>query len=227
MLYYYKRNYFGGRDLDQFGYLQGIRTQSIFIREQARDAEKNHISGFLDDQGRWCNTDDEVASVAEKYFKNLFTSTTPTNLNLVLDSVNRVVTPDMNQTLHQPYTRDEVKQALFHMHPSKSPGLDVMSPFLFQKYWHIISNDVTNVVLFVLNSAHMLHKMNYTYIVLIPKKDDPKNVFDYQPISLCNVVSRIVSKVLANRLKLILPNVISNAQSAFVPNRLIKLIILL
>ena len=90
-----------------------------------------------------------------------------------------------------------------------------------------MGNDVTDVVLFVLNSGHMLHKMNYTYIVLIPKKDDPENVFDYQPISLDNVVCRIVSKVLANRLKLILPNVISNAQSAFVPNRLIKLIILL
>jgi len=40
MLYYYKRNYFGGRDLDQFGYLLGIKIQSIFIREQVRDVEK-------------------------------------------------------------------------------------------------------------------------------------------------------------------------------------------
>ena len=203
------------------------KNTKYFHQRASQRRRKNHISGFLDDQGRWCNTEDEVASVAEKYFKNLFTSTTPTNLNLVLDSVNRVVTPDMNQTLLQPYTRDEVKRALFHMHPSKSPGLDLMSPFFFQKYWHIVGNDVTDVVLFVLNSGHMLHKMNYTYIVLIPKKDDPKNVFDYQPISLDNVVCRIVSKVLANRLKLILPNVISNAQSAFVPNRLIKSIILL
>ena len=96
-----------------------------------------------------------------------------------------------------------------------------MSPFFFQKYWHIVGNDVTNAVFSVLNSSHVLHKMNYTHIVLIPKKDDPKNVFDYQPISLGNVVSRVVSKVLANRLKLILPNVISDSQSAFVPNWLI------
>ena len=56
------------------------------------------------------------------------------------------------------------------MHPSKSPRLDGMSPFFFQKFWHIVGNDVTNVVLSVLNSGHMLHKMNYTHIVLIPKK---------------------------------------------------------
>ena len=67
----------------------------------------------------------------------------------------------------------------------------------------------------------MLHKMNYTHIVLIPKINEPKNVVDFRPISLANLVSWIVSIVLANRLKLILPNVIFESQSAFVSNRLI------
>ena len=76
-------------------------------------------------------------------------------------------------------------------------------------------------MLSVLSSSHMLHKMNYTHIVLIPKINEPKHVADFRPISLANVVSRIVSKVLANRLKQILPNVISKSQSAVVPNQLI------
>ena len=67
--------------------------------------------------------------------------------------------------------------------------------------------------------------MSYTHVVLIPKINEPKHVFDYRPISLGNVVSRIVSKNVVSRIVskvlTILPNVISDSQSAFVPNQLI------
>lgn len=97
----------------------------------------------------------------------------------------------------------------------------VCSLSFFQKYLHIVSTNVTNAILSVLQSSHFLHKKSYTHTILIPKIKKPKSVSDYRPISLGNVVSRIVSKVLANQLKLIFPNVISDSQSAFVPNRLI------
>ena len=113
------------------------------------------------------------------------------------------------------------KQVLFQMQPSKSPEPDGMPLFFFQKYWHIVGQDITIVVLSVFNSDHMLHKMNFTYIVLIPKNNELKNMSNYRPISLGNVISRIVSKVVANRLKHVLPMVISGAQSAFIPNGLI------
>ena len=61
--------------------------------------------------------------------------------------------------------------------------------------------------------------MNYTHIALIPKKNEPQYMSDFRPINLENVISKIVSKVLANRLKVILPNVILDAQSTFVPSR--------
>ena len=96
-----------------------------------------------------------------------------------------------------------------------------MSPFFFQKFWHIMGPHVTSAVISVLHSGQYLHKMNYTHIVLIPKSKNPKHIIDYRPISMGNVISRLVSKVLANRVKTILPNVICDSQSAFVPSRLI------
>ena len=56
------------------------------------------------------------------------------------------------------------------MHPSKSLDSNGMSPFFFQKYWSIVGLDVTLVILLVLNSGHILHKMNYTHIMLILDK---------------------------------------------------------
>ena len=66
-------------------------------------------------------------------------------------------------------------------------------------------------MLSVLHSGKYLKKMNYTHIVLIPKKNDPQNITNFRPISLGNVIYQIISKVLANRVKSILPNIISDA----------------
>lgn len=88
-------------------------------------------------------------------------------------------------------------------------------------YWDIVGHDVTRAILSVLNSRYLFHKINYTHIVLVPKENDPKYLVDFRPISLGNVISRLLSKVLANCLKLAMPQVISDAQSAFIPDRFI------
>jgi hypothetical protein len=64
--------------------------------------------------------------------------------------------------------------------------------------------------------------VNSTLIALVPKKSNSMSVSDYRPISLCNVLYKILSKVLASRLKYVLPNIISSNQSAFIPGRLIS-----
>ena len=131
------------------------------------------------------------------------------------------VTEEMNEELTKEFTTEEVKAALKQMHPTKAPGLDGMSAIFYQKYWDIVSVDVTNMVLNVLNSNASLSDINNTYIKLVPKVKMPNRMKDFRPISLSNVAYKLVLKVLANRLKTVLPQIISENQSAFLSERLI------
>ena len=107
------------------------------------------------------------------------------------------------------------------MHPTKAIGPNGMSAIFYQKYWDIIRDDVTNTMLNILNSNSSPAKLNQTNIVLIAKTNNPTKMCEFRLISLCNVSYKIISKVLANRLKPILNAIISENQSVFVPGRLI------
>ena len=111
----------------------------------------------------------------------------------------------MNQGLIAAFTREEVITALKQMHPTKASGLDGMSTIFFQKYWDVVGNEITCMVLNVLNSDMSIADINRTNITLIPKINCPLKMSDFRPISLRNITYKLVSKVIANRLKIILP----------------------
>lgn len=131
------------------------------------------------------------------------------------------VTTQRNDILLQEFTAEEVRKVLDGIADLKAPGPDGMPAVFYRRFWSTVGDQVVDEVLQVLRGNPIPKEWNETTIVLIPKVHKPEQMKDLRLISLCNVLYKLVTKVLANRLKQILPEVISSAQSAFVPGRLI------
>ncbi|XP_021836918.2 uncharacterized protein [Spinacia oleracea] len=199
----------------------GDRNTAYFHHKASHRRRVNGIKGLLDDNDKWCSSKDELEAIVSNYFSVLFASETPVGFDDAMAGITRVVTCDMNDIFDKEPTAEEIKEALFQMHPNKAPGPDGMHALFFQKFWHILGNDVVVFVKNWWNGSIDLNAVNKTCVVLIPKCENPKRITEFRPISCCNVLYKIISKTMANKLKPFLGNIISVNQSAFVPKRLI------
>ncbi|XP_042950057.1 uncharacterized protein LOC122282168 [Carya illinoinensis] len=159
--------------------------------------QTNTIRRISDERGNMVSSKEGINSLFQEYFKDIFSTSNPSCIAEAIDNLQPIITEEMNGTLRKAFTVKEIKDAVFDINPLSAPGPDGFS------------------------AGTGFRSINDTFIVLIPKKN-PIHVTEYRPISLCNVIYKVVSKVLANRLKQLLPDIISPAQSAFVPGRLIS-----
>jgi len=118
-----------------------------------------------------------------------------------------------------PFTKAEFCDAIFSMHPDKCSGPDGYNPGFYQHFWTLCSDDIFKECCDWLTAGQFPSDLNITNIALIPKGSMQVSMKDWRPIALCNVLYKVISKVLANRLKTVLPQCISDNQSAFVPGR--------
>lgn len=114
------------------------------------------------------------------------------------------------------FTKSKAEEALFHMVPLKYPGPDGLGAIFFQTYLNLLRDNVCAAVLNFLNRGTFLPSINHIFIALISKFFVPTSVNEFQPISLCNILYKLIDKILANKLKKILPLIRSSNQSVFI-----------
>ena len=101
----------------------------------------------------------------------------------------------------------------------KAPGLDGLHAGFFQWFWLIVGESVKFEIKIFFSTKKIPELLNKTLIVLIPKKLGMETISHFRPISLCNTIYKIVTKILVNRLKHLMPTLVSPSQIAFVLGR--------
>ncbi|KAI5342138.1 hypothetical protein L3X38_010013 [Prunus dulcis] len=141
--------------------------------------------------------------------------------NEIFEAVSSRVPQLTQRYLSLLFTREEVEIAIKSMRATKAPGPDGMTALFYQSYWSIIGSDICQLCLQILNGSCGVADFNHTLIALITKVPSPSWVIEFRPISLCNVLYKIISKVFADRLKNAMSDVISEYQNAFIPHHMI------
>lgn len=200
---------------------EGDRNTKFFHSKAGWRARKNKVKHIVDDDGVVHTNQESMGQLFTNYFKHLFTVDSTLDPSRVLPLLEKKVTVDMNERLCAEFTYKEIADALFQIGPLKAPGPDGFPARFFQRNWGCLKDEVIPAVKEFFRTGHMPPGVNDATIFLIPKVDQPSKVTEFRPISLYNVIYKVVAKCLVNRLRPILDEIVSPNQSAFVPGRLI------
>ena len=121
--------------------------------------------------------------------------------------------------LMHPIDKLEVEEAVFQMETGKALGPDGFTIDFFQSCWDLVKEELWKVVEESRRIGRVVKAFNATFLSLIPKENGADTLGKFQPISLCNMVLKIITKVMANKLKPLLLGIVSQDQLGFVEGR--------
>ena len=198
----------------------GDRNTRYFHLSTIIRRKRNRVDALLDESGNWVTNADQVKSMILTFWKQLFQEE---HCSASVEPLPRDYFPDISdidrEKLARPFSHCEVYAALKEMQPFKAPGPDGFQPVFYQRFWPLVQPSVSQLVSDVLAGRTFPDGLNDAFLVLIPKVEAPSRPNQFRPIGLCNIVYKLVTKVIVNRIKPILSTLIAPTQCSFVPKR--------
>ncbi|WRX16202.1 Reverse transcriptase domain - like 10 [Theobroma cacao] len=202
--------------------VEGENNTRFFHMRVQKKRMKNYIFRIENNDGSIVEDQKLLKSTAVDYFANLLQADSSDNTKFNASLIPCLLTDHDNDLLCAVPTMSEVKEAVFGIDKDSVAGPDGFSSLFYQHCWSIIANDLLYAVKDFFRGARLPKGVTSTTLILLPKKSDAIKWKDFRPISLCTVLNKIITKLLANRLSTVLPSLISENQSGFVKGRLIS-----
>jgi hypothetical protein len=180
---------------------------------------RNSINLLQSPHGGWLTDRSAIGDCFINNFKSLFASSNPSPDEELLSLFDNVILDADNNLLYTLPAEYEIYDSLTSLGRTKAPEPDGFTALFYVKYWEYIKGIVLLAIENFFQNSHLQREQNHTFITVIPKHLGASSVHHYRPISLCNIFYKIISKLIANRLKPLLSKFISPFQTAFVPGR--------
>ncbi|XP_074375414.1 uncharacterized protein LOC141717219 [Apium graveolens] len=200
----------------------GDGNNAFFHQQCKANWNHNKVLALEDDSGTLVHGQLPCANLSVTYFKNLLGSEIVSS-HIDLESVDcKVLTDTQTSFLSDTVTDALILDTLKKMKKNKAPGPDGVNVEFFLAAWSTTGPDLCAFIKHFFETVFLPSGTNSTLISIIPKVDSPARMSDFRPITLCTVMYKCISKIIAARLKLIMPSIIDIAQSAFIPGRSIS-----
>ncbi|GJU41066.1 putative RNA-directed DNA polymerase, eukaryota, reverse transcriptase zinc-binding domain protein [Tanacetum coccineum] len=197
--------------------LEGDENTSFFHSMLKKNRRQCAIKGILHN-GSWIENPGEVKSEFLNHFRNRLSCSNSYHPSVGDVHFNQI-TEDQCKFLECDVTNEEIRKAVWDCGVDRAPGPDGFTFKFFKTYWEVIQSDVVKFVREFFQSARFPKGCNSSFIALIPKVGDAKFVSDFRPISLIGCQYKIIGKILANRLSMVVGTCVSPVQSAFIKGR--------
>ena len=228
--------------LAQMNLDQALARQEVFWKEKARinwhvNGDRNsryfHRLTKIKNKTKMISSirnDEEIITEPERvtehivnYYNCLFSSNYfLQDSNLLEEVVPNLIDEPTNKLLTMIPSTEEIKNAVFDLNNEGAPGPNGFGACFFQTYWDIVHKEVTDAVIQFFQTGWLAPNYNANTLILIPKTSNADSIDQYRPIALANFKFKVITKVMADRLAKILPNIISVEQRGFIRGRNIK-----